>query len=185
MVVRYGDEDVKASRKTWSVVCKLKRGRWAPSWLVGKNRRVRTRRVRGGCAQGLPVRGGVKQTWSSRTRPYCFLTVAPPYRLPPPFHDPTRPLPFATPLILRDFCYLHYIGVGGLCLLSYWSHFLLRYNQSSRTHLWSFSSLRLYTHMYMRARTRANVCTDAVTRVTRLSDIHTPRHIRTPFRICT
>jgi len=86
MVVRYGDEDVKASRKTWSVVCKLKRGRWAPSWLVGKNRRVRSRRVRGGCAQGLPVRGGgVKQTWSSRTRPYCFLTVTPPYRLLPPF----------------------------------------------------------------------------------------------------
>lgn len=40
----------------------------------------------------------------------------------------------AETLILRDFCHLHY-GPRSLCLSSYWSHFLPRYNQSSRTHV--------------------------------------------------
>lgn len=48
MVARYDDEDMKASRKTWSVVCKLKRRTVSSEgWLGGKKRsRVRSRRVR-------------------------------------------------------------------------------------------------------------------------------------------
>lgn len=86
MVVRYGDEDVKASRKTWSVVCKLKRERRARSWLGWEELEgAKSEGARKGCLRAVV---SSKLEVAARVR---IVSWPPCVRLPPPFSRSRTP----------------------------------------------------------------------------------------------